>query len=194
LRDALSIGNRCIVFDVGGTITLQSVLVMRGGNITIDGFTAPAPGITIRNYKLLFDGRKGATNVIARGLRIRDTNLTVGENNNDGISIEYTSDVVVDHVSISGFGDGAIDVITARDVTIQWSIVGQGNPAHNDTLLVKYDSARVTVHHNLFVNTWDRNPMCGASDTATANPPELVCDVRNNLVWNYGQWATTVRQ
>jgi hypothetical protein len=27
-----------------------------------------------------------------------------------------------------------------------------------------------------------------------ANPPELICDVRNNLVWNYGQWATTVRQ
>jgi hypothetical protein len=73
-------------------------------------------------------------------------------------------------VSISGFGDGAIDVITARDVTIQWSIFGPGNPSHNFALLVKYDAFRVTLHHNLFVNTLDRNPMCGASDTATANP------------------------
>jgi hypothetical protein len=173
--DALSIGNRCIVFDVGGTINLQSTLVTRGGNITIDGFTAPAPGITIRRYKLLIDGR--ATNVIARGLRIRDTNLTAGENNNDGISIENTSNVVVDHVSISGFGDGAIDVIAARDVTIQWSIFGPGNPSHNYALLVKYDAFRVTLHHNLF---FDANHQPRRRPAAARKQPRL-CDSQNGL-------------
>jgi len=191
LRDAISQGNRCVVFDVAGSISFTSIPRVRGANITIDGFTAPSPGITIRNHQLEIDGRNGATNIIVRGIRSRDSNSA----DNDGITLLFTSNVVIDHVSVAGFADGAIDVTDdTHDVTIQWSIFAEGNPAHNLASLIKYNTTRITVHHNAYINTWDRNPMCGGSDVATAIRPEVVCDVRNNLIWNYGLWGTTVRQ
>ena len=48
LRDALSQGCRYIVFGVGGNITLTSTLNIVNSYITIDGSTAPYPGITVR--------------------------------------------------------------------------------------------------------------------------------------------------
>src|SRR5687767_3683537 len=52
LRDALAQGNRTIVFDVAGTISVRSSLFVRGGYVTIDGSTAPAPGITLAHTGL----------------------------------------------------------------------------------------------------------------------------------------------
>jgi pectate lyase len=195
LRDAVAVGNRCVVFDVAGTINLSSRIEVRGANVTIDGFTAPSPGITLRNYELLVWGRQGAFNVVVRGLRSRDAFRLTGTNPADGFSILATSNVVVDHVSVEGFGDGAIDVgEDTHDVTIQWSIFAQGSPMFNNFLsLIKYDTTRISVHHNLFINGASRNPHCGGSDIATANPPEIVCDVRNNLIWNHPYWGTEVR-
>ena len=49
LRWALSQPSpKIIVFDVGGTITLSASVEIRQSYITIDGTTAPSPGITIR--------------------------------------------------------------------------------------------------------------------------------------------------
>ena len=47
LRDAVSRGNRLVVFDVGGTIRLSNDLYIYESYITIDGSSAPAPGLTI---------------------------------------------------------------------------------------------------------------------------------------------------
>jgi hypothetical protein len=180
LRDALSQGNRCVVFDVGGKISLSSNLLVKGANVTIDGLTAPSPGITLSNSTLVMQGSSGARNVVLRGIRVRGT--PVGA---DAIRVYGTSNVVIDRVSASGAGDGALDVTeNSRDVTIQWSILGNGGTSHNVSL-IKYETARVTVHHNLYINSENRSPHCGRSDTATSLPAEVVCDVRNNLVWNY---------
>src|SRR5690554_5500108 len=46
LRDALSEGNRIIIFRVGGIINISSILYFRGDNITIAGETAPG-GIAV---------------------------------------------------------------------------------------------------------------------------------------------------
>ena len=48
-RDAVGAPGRIVVFDVAGTISVSSEIAVRGANITIDGFTAPAPGITLLN-------------------------------------------------------------------------------------------------------------------------------------------------
>jgi pectate lyase len=185
LRDALARGNRCVVFEVGGAIALSRPLPVKGDNVTIDGFTAPAPGITLQGGTLVI---RGARNVVVRGIRHRGAPPAA-----DGIRIYGASDVVIDQVSVSGYGDGAIDVTEqARRVTIQWSILGEGNPtAHGFINLIGYGASRVSVHHNLYINGTDRHPYCGRNSVAE-EADEPVCDVRNNLIWNY-RHGTSVR-
>src|SRR5262245_51242247 len=67
LRDALAGGNRRIVFKVGGTIKLASPLHVKP-NVTIDGSTAPAPGITLAGQAL---GIVDTHDVIVNNLRFR---------------------------------------------------------------------------------------------------------------------------
>ena len=197
LRDAVSQGNRCVVFDVGGTISLASNLTVRGANVTIDGLTAPSPGITLRDKTLVIQGSAGAGNVVARGIRHRG--VPPGE---DAIRVYGAQNIVLDRLSVAGFGDGGIDITEfSSDVTLQWSILGNGNPDHNFPSLIGYDASRITVHHNLYVNGANRNPYCGRNSagsvqngwSGTTLAPEIVCDVRNNVVWNYMTHGTAVR-
>src|SRR5882724_4915652 len=97
LRDAVSQGNRTVVFDVAGTIVLSDEIVIRSASITIDGFTAPTPGpgITLKNHGLIIRGT-GGHDVIVRGIRIRNAAV-------DGIWItDAAYNVVIDHVSVQG--------------------------------------------------------------------------------------------
>src|SRR5262252_2894307 len=66
-RDAVSVANRIVVFDVGGYITLSSEVAIKG-NITIAGQTAPGGGIGIRGAEVSFGSQN---NVIVRHLRFR---------------------------------------------------------------------------------------------------------------------------
>jgi hypothetical protein len=190
LRDALLGGNRCITFSVGGTIRLTKSLKALS-NITIDGFTAPAPGIT-----LVFDSASvthadssppalsvnTVNNVVVRGIRIRKAP-------GDGITIFRSANVVIDHVSVSGFGDGAVDVTEgSRDVTIQWSILGNGSSPHNFPSLISYETYGVSILRNLYINTVNRSPHC-----SRGTQPKTVCDIRNNVMWNYSDKATEIR-
>jgi hypothetical protein len=59
------------VFDVGGVIELARMVLVRGAFVTIDGFSAPPPGITLRGGALFIRGNDGAHDVIVRGIRVR---------------------------------------------------------------------------------------------------------------------------
>jgi hypothetical protein len=187
LRDALSRGNRHIVFDVGGEIILSDGYVpIRGPFITIDGFTAPSPGITIRNGGIEISGKKGAHNIIVRGIRIRNSNR-------DGIRITQGAyNVVIDHVSIHGSGDGNLDITEgAYDVTVSWSIFAE--PPSRKTMLIDYNPSRITLHHNLFVKGVTRNPQVRI-DGAGTPAGDTTLDMRNNLVWGWGGgYGTLIR-
>ena len=57
-RDAVSQGNRIVVFDVGGIINIKTAVSIKS-NITIAGQTAPGEGIAIHGGNLRLDTRTG---------------------------------------------------------------------------------------------------------------------------------------
>lgn len=185
LREAVSQGHRIVIFDVAGEIVLSNYVYVGGPFITIDGSTAPAPGITLRNRGLIIRGSRGAHDVIVRGIRVRDSAI-------DGIQVAYGAyNVVISHVSLHHSGDGNLDITEdSHDVTVQWSIIGASPDAKN--MLIKYDPSRVTLHHNLFVNSPGRNPNV-AIDNAGTPATDTTLDMRNNVVWNWSTgWGTLV--
>jgi len=194
LREALASGRRTILFEVGGVIELRDHLWVRGGNVTIDGHSAPSPGITLQNFGLVIRGNRGAHDVIVRGLRVRRAAI-------DGIQVSYGAyNVLIDHVSVHGSGDGNIDITESHDVTVSWSILAE--PAGDaKNMLIKYNPSRVTLHHNLFVGAKQRNPQARIDDAGTP-ATDITIDMRNNVVWNwrngygarvwFGAWANVV--
>ncbi len=181
LREAVSQGGRTVIFDVAGTISLQSVLVIGGPSLTIDGSSAPAPGITLHDAGILLDGPT-VHDVVLQNLRIRAPGRNYPEG--DGITIKNgVHHVVVDHVSVDGCADGNIDITqSAHDVTVQWSVLS--NCAKN--MLINYGAQRVSLHHNIWVDSQWRNPNIQFDDAATAMAPDTTADFRNNIVWNWG--------
>jgi hypothetical protein len=178
LREAVSQGNRMVVFDVAGTIELTGAVWVEGAFVTIDGFSARPPGITLRGGGLVISGTRGAHDVIVRGLRIRASPQ-------DGVAIAREAhNVIVDHVSVHGSGDGNLDITeSAHDITVSWTILAA--PAFNKNMLIKYHASRISLHHNLFVSSTQRNPLVSTDDAATPATDTTV-DLRNNLVANWG--------
>jgi pectate lyase len=186
LRDAVSQGSRYIVFDVAGTIVLKTHLWVEADHLTIDGLSAPPPGITLTRYGIILRGNRGAHDVIVRGLRIRDlVRSPPVDTQFDGIQIAYGAfNIVADHISLHGADDGSIDITDdAHDVTVSWSILGP--PKSGKNMLIKYHPSRISLHHNLFVNSGSRNPQIGIDNERTP-ATEITVDMRNNLVWKFG--------
>ncbi|MGH7797316.1 MAG: hypothetical protein ACREQ2_20860 [Candidatus Binatia bacterium] len=181
LRAALSGGNRTIQFSVAGAITAGSALRVMGANITIDGCSAPWPGIDIIGRPLEMRGNFGSHDIIVQCIRSRNS---LG----DGITIsEGAYNIVLDQVSVANSGDGAIDIGSwngqhTHDVTVQRSIITQANKA----MLIKYvDTKRVTLHHNLFVDSADRSPRIAYNQSHGSPANEITVDLRNNLIANW---------
>lgn len=173
LREALRGNNRRIVFTVGGSINLLSDLELNGVSfVTIDGATAPAPGITLVGRTLSLQAT--THDVIIRHLRVRNTP-------DDTIRIQGSQRIAIDHLSATGAGSGGFDITEgAADVTVQWSLVQKG-PTNRATLLVAFAAHHVTVHHN-FLSGPEGNPQVANGTPATTL---LNADVRNNLAWNW---------
>jgi pectate lyase len=202
LRDAVAKGYRYIVFDVAGEINLTQDIWVRGSYITIDGTTAPAPGVTLKYGALLIHGSKGAHDVIVRGLRSRNAS-GCDSCSSTGVGIGIGTEayhVVLDQVSVQGFDDQAISVDKgAHDITIQWSLFAEGkNPSHNLPVLIAGTSKttgaqtrRVSFHHNLVVKGYERMPYVSLSSTGE-RATELQLDMRNNVVWDWGYAGTQV--
>jgi hypothetical protein len=188
LRDALSQGDRHIVFSVGGEILLQSRLFVQGANVTIDGLTAPDPGITLRNYGLRISGIFGASNVIVRGIRVQ---IAANVSAEDGIAIiSGAHNIVIDHVSIRGATDESIGLNDVQDVTVSWSILADPIDSHNTNMLITNRARRISIHHNLFLRADRRNPWVAwvlEEDLGVVTPPEapeIQADIVNNLMWD----------
>ena len=174
LREAIHVsGPRIIKFKVGGAIELgKRVLRLRKGLVTIDGTSAPPPGITINGNLFI----RRCEEVILRNLRIRDNGF-VPRSTADCVEI-MASRVLIDHCSFQGARDETVSTWEAntRDVTLQWSIIGPGSGRDHATgFLAGGGSDRITVHHCLFPHNIGRNPLIAG---------HILTDLRNNLVYN----------
>src|SRR4051812_13705411 len=93
LREAITAqGPRTIVFRVGGTIHLQSKLVVKNPYCTIAGQTAPGEGIAVRGATF---AAGGSHDVIIRYMRIRigdESGVTM-----DGCGLGSCDNCIVDH-------------------------------------------------------------------------------------------------
>ena len=89
---------RVVIFEISGTIALQSPIAVRAPYLTVAGQTAPSPGITVRNYEVEIY----AHDVLLQHFRAR-TGAQPGGVAADNVPIYLSnpSNVVLDHMSIS---------------------------------------------------------------------------------------------
>jgi len=192
LREAVSRGNRQVVFEISGDIQLERDIYLGGPFITIDGSTAPAPGITLKNHGLIVHGDKGAHDVIVRSIRSRGSiGCDTCGSSGAGLSIARKAyNIVIDRVSVQGAQDQALSMgKEAHDITVQWSIFAEGAGKNLPVLLFR--AKRVTFHHNFLIKGTERLPQVKWSDDGE-QAPEIQMDLRNNLIWEWKNMATQV--
>ena len=179
-RDAVSQGNRIVVFDVGGIINIKTAVSIKS-NITIAGQTAPGEGIAIHGGKLS-TGKQ--SNIVIRYLRIRPGENTASEKD-DGLNLYDAKNVIVDHCSVelapwNNFG-GSSDNKDYRvtGITVQNSLIanpiGQQFGAHIESV-----DGTWAWYYNAFVNTHNRNPLDKINDVFV-----------NNILYNFEAGYTT---
>lgn len=128
LRQAVSKSNSIIVFDVAGVIALESELKIKG-NITIEGQTAPSPGITLRYYTV----RPNGNNIIIRFIRFRRGQAKDVNDGADAIWARHYKNIILDHCSMSWSIDELASFYDNNNFTMQWCMLGEAlaNAGHD---------------------------------------------------------------
>lgn len=195
-------GPRIVVFDVSGVIPVKAGkqgLLIRDGNITIAGQTAPGAGITIEGALRLFNydpkGQAPAVNdVIVRFLRCR-TRRGLGEH---AVEFAGVDRFILDHLSASWGQDECMGMTQNHRFTIQWCAIEETEihlegglkraEPHNFGMIMGYTKdGACSLHHDLFAHHAERAPLDNG-DTRL--------DHRNNVFYNmrggYPQESKTV--
>jgi len=189
LRQALAQpGPTVVEFSVAGVIALKSELVITHSYVTVDGETAPSPGVTLIGASL----RIKTHNVIVRHLRIRVGDAP-GDRPEDRDAISIVSDangslpihdVLIEYCSMSWALDETISTWfpNVRNITIRNSIIAEGlaysihpDGRHSYGLLLGKHSEGILVQENLFAHNTFRNPVIDGGAHAV---------VVNNLIYN----------
>lgn len=182
--DAVSSGNRTIVFRLSGTIELGDVILSPKSNTTIAGQTAPGDGICIKGRIKI----GSVSDVIIRYIRVR-VDAGAANSNGDAIDISSGTNIIIDHVSASYARDEGISCQEESDkVTVQWCIISEGLSYENHSFgsLIRGDYGdEKCYHHNLYAHNKGRNPRPGNYTGITTDPEGLHFDFRNNVVYNW---------
>ena len=180
-------GAKTIVFDVSGTIHLQSSLDISVGNVTIAGQTAPGDGICVADYPVAIK----ANNVIVRYMRFRLGNKNVlanGADGWDGFGGFDHQDWMIDHCSVSWSIDECLSVLGNKNTTVQWCLVAQslvnsGHSKGSHGYGGNWGGSGASFHHNLIAHHGSRTPRLGPRPTTQLDER---MDMRNNVIYNFG--------
>ena len=170
LRSAIDAsGSRTIVFDVEGTIELQSPLVITSDSLTIAGQSSPGQGITLQGAPLVVD----ASEVIIRYLSLQQlTDRSFGRHH-----------LMVDHVTAYSDTATALSIRRMAEASVQYCSISTGshqspaieaggfmasyiyNHIHNADLALHFpenegENRWIQVARNLFTN-WGYRVMYG---------------------------------
>lgn len=194
-----SVVPRKIVFDVGGTITLENDIKIDTPFMTVDGSTAPSPGITIKKITPEDGEIRVATSNGTSGHDLVFTHLrfdggwdlaTQDTSNNSSTIIMDGEDheggvyrIVMDHMTFRHATDSSPDLWgEVNDVTISWSLwYDNFHPvtiSHSGGTQARH---RISMHHNVFARNNERNPQI------RGNVEDF--DYVNNIVYNWGRFA-----
>ncbi|TAU55590.1 pectate lyase [Rhizobium leguminosarum] len=191
-------GAKIIIFDVGGTIRLESDIDLRTPFVTLAGETAPEPGVTLVGGTL----RVHSHDVCVRHVSVRPGPSSDPEVSGvrDGIAIggnpaKYggaIQNVVVENVSVSWAIDENLSVWHAgtNNVQIRNSIISEalraaGHPKGNHSmgLLIGSDVFDVDISGVLFAHNNDRNPRIS---------PRTIVSLSNSVVYDPGKRSTEI--
>ncbi|MBR2202981.1 MAG: pectate lyase [Prevotella sp.] len=161
LRAAVETNNKnkakIIVFDVAGVIALNKELQI-GDNTTIEGQTAPYPGITVRYYTM-----RPGSNVIIRFIRFRRGQERDVDDGADATWQRNKNGLIFDHCSFSWSIDEIASFYDNNNFTMQWCTIaesltnaGHGKGAHGYGGI--WGGKLASFHHNLIAHVSNRGP------------------------------------
>ncbi|MBQ6208529.1 MAG: pectate lyase [Prevotella sp.] len=149
---------KIVVFDVGGVIALRSNVNI-GANTTIEGQTAPSPGITLRYYTVNPNGN----NIIMRFIRIRRGQEKDVNDGADASTARHLTNLMLDHCSLSWSIDEVASFYDNNNFTMQWCTIGEslnnaghGKGAHGYGGI--WGGKLASFHHNLILHVNNRSP------------------------------------
>jgi pectate lyase len=186
LREAVSRGCRLVIFGVSGTIALQRTLNVAYSYITIDGATAPAPGITIeqpRGVATVIEARASVGpihDVIIQHLRT----VGAGATSEDEVDVwgldgqaHPVYNIILDHMTGVASEDGVFDIWgRVYNVTISWSLIMDTKKALHLSRDIDVRE-NISFHHNVFARNQERQIRIKYDSRA---------DFVNNVVYGWG--------
>jgi len=163
-RDAVSANCRNIVFGMAGTITLTADLLIQRSYLTIDGSSAPSPGITVsapgRRLALEASSSLGPiTDVIIHHLRLQGSGNPL--ESTDLLELDGqanpVSRIIIDHNTFIGSGDGNVDIwAEVRDVTVSWNLFMDSIQGQHFSNVTPPNRERISLHHNVYARINER--------------------------------------
>jgi len=186
-------GPRVILFRVSGLITLAKDIVVKSPYLTIAGQSAPGDGICLRNYTFVI----ATHDVVVRYIRSRLGDLS-GQQSDSITLTAGAQNVILDHCSASWSVDEGLSLAgKVSNVTVQWCLIAEAlNHSKHTKGPHGYGSLSrangpVSWHHNLWAHNNARNPRLGDD---YGRPPYPTFDVRNNVIYDYGEIASGLTQ